>query len=70
MQKCGKTHKTTVLQEIQEQEDIEAEGAEVTTSKRSRDMKDVATRKNLTSRRLDNNEESHQGRDHKTEVAT
>ena len=43
---------------------------EVATSERSRDMKDAATRKNLMSRRLDNNEESHQGIDHKTEVAT
>ena len=40
------------------------------TSERSRDMKDAAIRKNLMSRRLDSNEDSHQSRNHKAPVAT
>ena len=43
---------------------------EVATSKRSHDMKYASTRKELMSRRFDNSEESHQGRDHKAEDAT
>ena len=76
MQKCGITHQIAMQQEIQEKEDIAIEGAEsggagmTRLAEWCRNRRGALGRNDLMLRRLDINEESHQGHNHKTPVAT
>ena len=61
MQKCGITHQTAIQQEIEKKDDIAVEGAGLTQlAKRGCNRRGAQGLKDLMSRRLDSNEDSHQ----------